>query len=102
MTTTQNISDRGISEGDVSDSAGASSQRVAVPILVGITGKRRNRLEQLGVSEADVRTKLQRAFDFLETLTPNSPKLLLCGMADGVDEIAAKLVIATINNETRR
>jgi hypothetical protein len=102
MTTTQNISDRGISEGDVSDSAGASSQRVAVPILVGITGKRRNRLEQLGVSEADVRTKLQRAFDFLETLTPNSPKLLLCGMADGVDEIAAKLVIATINDETGR
>src|SRR6202166_1363531 len=80
---------------DDSESAEGSSKRVAVPILVGIAGKRRSRLEALGVSEAEVRTKLHRAFALLETLTPNSPKLLLCGMADGVDEIAARLVIGT-------
>ena len=85
---------------DNSESAEASSKRVAVPILVGITGKRRSRLEALGVSEAEVRTKLHRALDLLEKLTPNSPKLLLCGMADGVDEIAAKLVIAATSDET--
>ena len=86
MTATQDFSER-----DVSESAAASSKRVTVPILVGITGKRRKRLAELGISEAQVRAKLCRAFDLLETLTPNSPKLLLCGMADGVDEIAAKL-----------
>jgi hypothetical protein len=84
---------------DDSESAEGSSKRVAVPILVGIAGKRRSRLEALGVSEAEVRTKLHRAFALLETLTPNSPKLLLCGMADGVDEIAAKLVIAANSDE---
>jgi hypothetical protein len=87
---------------DISESADASSKRVAVPILVGITGKRRSRLVELGISEAQVRTKLCHAFDLLETLTPSSPKLLLCGMADGVDEIAAKLVIAAIDDETGR
>src|ERR1700731_4927449 len=96
MTTTQNTTK------DISGSADVSSKRVSVPILGGITGKRRSRLAELGVSEAQVRAKLQRAFDLLETLTPNSPKLLLCGMADGVDEIAAKLVITTINDETGR
>ena len=85
---------------DNSESAEASSKRVAVPILVGIIGKRRSRLEALGISEAEVRTKLHRALDLLEKLTPNSPKLLLCGMADGVDEIAAKLVIAATSDET--
>ena len=97
MTATQDFSER-----DVSESAAASSKRVTVPILVGITGKRRKRLAELGISEAQVRAKLCRAFDLLETLTPNSPKLLLCGMADGVDEIAAKLVIAAVDDETGR
>src|SRR5438105_13876472 len=68
-------------------------QPVNVPILVGVTGKRKRRLDELGVSEALVRTKLRRAFALLQQLAPNSPKLLLCGMADGVDEIAARLVI---------
>jgi hypothetical protein len=68
-------------------------QPVSVPILVGVTGKRKSRLDKLGVSEALVRTKLRLAFALLQELAPDSPKLLLCGMADGVDEIAARLVI---------
>src|SRR5581483_9560726 len=74
---------------------GHGASRVTIPILVGVVGKRRDRLAGLGVAEETVRQKLQAAFDLLETLTPHSPKLLLCGMADGVDEIAAKLVIGT-------
>src|SRR5437016_14625563 len=70
---------------------------VSIPILVGVTGKRKSRLDKLHVSEALVRTKLQRAFALLQQLAPNSPKLLLCGMADGVDEIAASLVIEAVD-----
>ena len=79
-----------------------AAQRVAIPILVGVVGKRKDRLAGLGISEDSVRQKLQAAFDLLETLTPNSPKILLCGMADGVDEIAAKLVIGASNEPKRR
>ena len=39
-----------------------------------------------------VRQKLPAAPYLLEKLTPHSPKLLLCGMADSVNEIAARLV----------
>jgi hypothetical protein len=66
---------------------------VHIPILVGVTGKRKSRLEQLGVMEEPVRTKLRQAFALVDELAPSSPKILLCGMADGVDEIAATLVI---------
>jgi hypothetical protein len=86
------------SSGEVEDTATG----VSVPILVGVVGKRRSRLDKLRVSEDSVRQKLQAAFDSLETLTPNSPKLLLCGMADGVDEIAARLVIGTVGESRRR
>ena len=79
------------SGGGIEDGA----KRVMIPILVGIVGKRKDRLAKLGVSEDSVRQKLQAALDLLEKLTPHSPKLLLCGMADGVDEIAARLVIGT-------
>jgi hypothetical protein len=70
-----------------------ASGPVTIPILVAVVGKRKSRLVDLGVSDDEVRRKLQAAFNFLETLTPSSPKLLLCGMADGVDEIGAKLII---------
>jgi hypothetical protein len=73
-----------------------SSTAVSVPILVGVTGKRKDRLDKLGVSEAAVRAKLHRAFRLVQKLTPDSPKLLLCGMADGVDEIAARLVLDAV------
>jgi hypothetical protein len=70
---------------------------VSIPIIVGVTGKRKSRLDELGVSEALVRTKLRRAFALLQELAPNSPKILLCGMADGVDEVAARLVIESVD-----
>jgi hypothetical protein len=70
-----------------------ASKPVTIPILVGVVGKRKSRLVDLGVPDDEVRRKLEAAFNFLETLTPSSPKLLLCGMADGVDEIGAKLII---------
>jgi hypothetical protein len=66
---------------------------VHIPILVGVTGKRKSGLEKLGVLETLVRTKLRRAFALVDELAPSGPKILLCGMADGVDEIAARLVI---------
>jgi hypothetical protein len=78
-------------------SSTSAVQPVSVPILVGVTGKRKSRLDELGVSEALVRTKLRRAFALLQELAPNSPKLLLCGMADGVDEIAARLMIEALD-----
>lgn len=80
---------------------GDAAKRVSIPILVGVVGKRKDRLVKLGVSENSVRQKLQDAFDLIQTLTPSSQKLLLCGMADGVDEIAAKLVIGS-NDEAHR
>jgi hypothetical protein len=70
-----------------------SPKPVTVPILVGVTGKRKSRLDELGVSEDGVRRKLRLAFALVQELAPHSPKILLCGMADGVDEIAARLVI---------
>jgi len=72
-------------------------QPVTVPILVGVTGKRKSRLDRLGVSEDLVQRKLRSALTLLQELAPNSPKLLLCGMADGVDEIAARLVIEAVD-----
>jgi len=72
-------------------------QPVNVPVIVGVTGKRKSRLDELGVSEAEIRTKLRRAFALLQDLAPRSPKILLCGMADGVDEIAARLVIEAVD-----
>jgi hypothetical protein len=82
--------------------AAAAPERVAIPLLVGVTGKRKEKLDALGVSEAQVRERLGLALDLLEALTPNSPKLLLCGMADGVDEIAARLVIETPDAQSRQ
>jgi len=84
-----------------------SSVRVAagkptIPILVGITGKRKSKLEALGVSELLVRTKLSEVLVFLDSLAPLSPKILLCGMADGVDEIAARLLIEAIGEDGDR
>jgi hypothetical protein len=76
---------------------GTAAKAVSIPILVGITGKRKDKLKDLGVTEAEVRTKLMRVFALLDDLTPTTEKLLLCGMADGVDEIAAKLVIEAID-----
>ncbi len=85
-----------MSDGLISgEESGDAAKRVSIPILVGVVGKRKDRLAKLGVPEDLVRRKLQAAFDHLQTLTPQSPKLLLCGMADGVDEIAARLVIGT-------
>jgi hypothetical protein len=75
----------------------SSSSHLSVPILVGVTGKRKSRLDEFGVSEAHVRAKLRLAFALLQELAPASPKLLLCGMADGVDEIAARLVIEAVD-----
>lgn len=75
----------------------AAHRPVNVPILVGVTGKRKSRLDDLEVSEVLVRTKLRRAFALLQDLAPNSPKILLCGMADGVDEVAARLVIEAVD-----
>ena len=77
----------------------SSLQPVTVPILVGVTGKRKVRLDELGVSEDLVRDKLRSAFSLLQELAPDSPKMLLCGMADGVDEIAAKLVIEAVDEQ---
>src|SRR5580698_3083343 len=83
--------------GETADAA----KSVSIPILVGVVGKRKDRLVSLGVSEDSVRQKLQAAFDLLETLTPSSPKLLLCGVADGVDEIAARLVVGPAGGAKR-
>jgi hypothetical protein len=71
----------------------AAALSAPVPIMVGIAGKRKERLAALDIAETQVRDKLRHTFDLLEALTPHSPKLLLCGMADGVDEIAVKLVL---------
>ena len=72
--------------------------------LVGVTGKRKSRLDKLGVSGSAGRAKLPQTFQLLQELAPNSPKLLLCGMADGVDEVAARLVIEAVDEHdpTRR
>src|SRR5579863_4273931 len=83
------------------EDTGSAAAAVRIPILVGVVGKRKERLQKLGVSEDVVRKKLERAFDLLDSLTPESPKLLLCGMADGVDEIAATLVIGTDGKERK-
>lgn len=79
------------------ENAGPGPKAIAVPILVGVTGKRKQRLHELGVSEASVRPKLRQAFALLDDIAPHSPKILLCGMADGVDEIAAGLVLESLD-----
>ena len=37
----------------------AAPERIAIPLLVGVTGKRKDKLEALGVSEAQVREWLE-------------------------------------------
>lgn len=79
----------------------ASAKAVSTPILVGITGKRSIKLKTLGVSEGFVRVRLGHAFALLDALAPTTEKLLLCGMADGVDEIAARIIIEAIDTQSQ-
>jgi hypothetical protein len=66
---------------------GSVAQRV--PILVGITGKR-----DLKGQDALVRERLAETFAILDREAPDAPKVLLSGMAEGADTIAAELAVA--------
>ena len=63
-----------------------------VPILVGITGKR-----DLKGQDETVLQRLREAYDRVDAASPNTPKILLSGMAVGADTIAAELAIARPN-----
>jgi hypothetical protein len=60
-----------------------------VPIFVGITGKR-----DLKGQDAYVRGCLEAAFAMLDRELPHVPKVLLSGLAEGTDTIAAELALA--------
>jgi len=76
-----------------SESSSFLAKPAQVPIIVGITGKRKAGIASSGVSDKLIFEKLRHAFALIDCMAPSSPKLLICGMADGVDEIAAELVI---------
>jgi len=58
------------------------------PMRIGITGKR-----DLGGQDAAVRHALAFAFDTLDADRPDTIKLLLTGLAEGADTIAAELAL---------
>jgi hypothetical protein len=60
-----------------------------VPILVGITGKR-----DLKGQDELVRQRLAETFAIIDREAPHAPKVLLSGMAEGADTIAAELAAA--------
>jgi hypothetical protein len=60
------------------------SSRVLAPIIVGVIGKR-----DLSGREDWVRCAIRRAFDMLDARFELSPKLMLSGLAEGTDRIAA-------------
>jgi hypothetical protein len=65
-----------------------------IPVVVGITGKRRlarepSEAEQLAPEERAVAQALAAAFDQIDALTANSPKILLTALAEGADYLAA-------------
>lgn len=76
-----------------------------VPVFIGITGKRRlsespERAEEI---ERSVRARLAAACDHIERLLPNTPKILLTGLAAGADLIAAQEVLRkNLEGATRR
>ena len=59
-----------------------------LPILVGLTGKRK----LLGQDDG-LRATLDAIFQALETAFPFSPKVLVTGLADGADMLATELVL---------
>lgn len=61
----------------------------ALPILVGVTGKR----DLAGRDEA-VRRALTALFDALERAFPASPKVLVTGLAEGSDMLATEVALA--------
>lgn len=63
-----------------------------VPILIGITGKR-----DLKHQDEAVRRRLRDTFALLDREAPRAPKVLLSGMAEGADLIAADLALARRN-----
>jgi hypothetical protein len=61
----------------------------SAPLMIGVTGKR-----HLQGKDAAVRAALVACFDLLDERMPHSPKVLLTGMAEGADMIAAEAALA--------
>jgi hypothetical protein len=64
------------------------SDRGVAPVIVGITGKR-----DLGDNAEQVRAALRACFDLLDEHLGASRKILLSGLAEGTDSIAAQLAL---------
>ena len=61
----------------------------ALPILVGLSGKR-----DLRGQEIALRTTLAAAFAALDAAFPHAPKVLITGLAEGADMLASEVVLA--------
>lgn len=59
-----------------------------LPILVGLSGKR-----DLGGREDEVRCALGRAIDAIDEAFPDTPKVLVSGLAEGVDMLATEVAL---------
>lgn len=59
-----------------------------LPILVGLSGKR-----DLGGREEDVRRALGRAIDAIDEAFPDTPKVLVSGLAEGADMLATEVAL---------
>lgn len=59
----------------------------AIPFIVAISGHRDPRAPE------DVMQRCREVFQFVQEKSPNTPKILLSGMAEGADQIAAKVAI---------
>ncbi len=64
------------------------ADRVLAPVVIGITGKRDLEGKAEAVGEA-----LRQAFDELDARYPETPKVLLSGLAEGADTLAAEAAL---------
>jgi hypothetical protein len=62
-----------------------NERRSVLPFIVGITGKR-----DLGDRSEAVRAELRRLFDLLDERCPHTDKIVLTGLAEGTDTLAAE------------
>jgi hypothetical protein len=83
-----------------------STERTGVtsifPVFIGVVGKRELSTGGPTDGERIVRQRLSATFDYIDSVVPNVPKVLLTGTASGSDLIAAEEVLGCSDGRSRR
>ncbi len=73
-----------------SQTAGVLTNPSLIPFVVGVTGRRYLRAEEVSALESAVRS----VFDGMRRRMPHTPLILLSGLAEGADQLVAKVALS--------